>query len=85
MTVPSRSARFGFFFAAVLGVCSFPPSPLSPLAWISLVPFLYACTHFSPRAAFGRAYVAGLIFFGGICYWIGLNAGAPPVLTWASM
>ncbi len=81
----TRTARFGFFFAAILGVCSFPPSPLSPLAWVCLVPFLYACRYFSPRQAFGRAYLAGLIFFGGICYWIGLNAGAPPALAWASM
>jgi apolipoprotein N-acyltransferase len=54
------------------------------LAWISLVPFLSACSCLSPRKAFGRAYIAGLIFFGGLCYWIGLNKGAPPALTWAS-
>ncbi len=79
------AARFGFLWAALLGILSFPPLPLAPLAWISLVPFLYACFHQPPGRAFGRAYLAGLVFFTGICYWIGLNKGAPPALTWASM
>ena len=80
-----HAARFGFLLAAILGITSFPPLPLAPLAWISLVPFLWACHTLSPGKAFSRAYLGGLIFFGGICYWIGLNAGAPPVLAWASM
>lgn len=79
------AALFGFFLAALLGVLSFPPLPLAPLAWVCLVPFLAACHQLSPRKAFGRAYLAGLLFFGGICYWIGLNGGAPPALAWASM
>ena len=79
-----RAARFGFLLAAVLGVLSFPPLPLAPLAWVCLVPFLWACSYLSPGKAFGQAYVAGLVFFGGICYWIGLNRGAPPALAWAS-
>ena len=79
-----RAGRLGFLVAAVLGILSFPPLPLAPVAWICLVPFLWACSHLSPGKAFGRAYVAGLVFFGGICYWIGLNRGAPPALAWAS-
>jgi apolipoprotein N-acyltransferase len=83
--VQKVAARFGFFWAALLGILSFPPLPLAPLAWISLIPFLYACLYLSPGRAFGRAYLAGLVFYTGICYWIGLNKGAPPALTWASM
>ncbi|MFH1011109.1 MAG: apolipoprotein N-acyltransferase [bacterium] len=79
------AARFGFLWAALLGILSFPPLPLAPLAWIALVPFLLACFHESPGRVFGRAYLAGFVFFAGICYWIGLNKGAPPALTWASM
>ncbi|MBM3324074.1 MAG: apolipoprotein N-acyltransferase, partial [Calditrichaeota bacterium] len=85
LKVQRAAARFGFLWAALLGILSFPPLPLAPLAWIALIPFLLACVHESPRRVFGRAYLAGLVFFAGICYWIGLNKGAPPALTWASM
>jgi len=83
--VHSGVVRFGFLLAAVLGVLSFPPLPFSFLAWVCLVPFLGACHGLEPRKVFGRAYLAGVVFFGGICYWIGLNGGAPPALAWASM
>ncbi|MBU1983553.1 hypothetical protein KJ815_03975, partial [bacterium] len=74
----------GFFLSAVLGILSFPPVGGWPLAYIALVPFLSASVSLSPGRAFRWAYLAGFVFYTGTLYWIGLNSGAPPALTWAS-
>jgi apolipoprotein N-acyltransferase len=76
--------RAGFFVAALLGILSFPPLGLWPLAYVAMVPFLAAAVDLSPRRAFRRAYLAGFVFFSAILYWIGLNSGAPVALSAAS-
>jgi apolipoprotein N-acyltransferase len=74
----------GFLLAAVFGILSFPPIGLWPLAHVAMVPFLLAAAQ-TKRPVFWRAYAAGFVFYGGLLYWLGLNSGAPPVLTWSSV
>jgi apolipoprotein N-acyltransferase len=49
-----------------------------------MVPFLASAAVSSPRRALAWGYVSGLVFFGGLLYWIGYNCGAPPFLSWIS-
>jgi len=73
--------RWGFMLAAVLGALAFPPVSLWPLSWIVMVPFLWAATDLSQTRIFRKAWTAGLVFYGGVLYWVGFNSGAP---WWAS-
>ncbi len=75
------SPRLGFFLSAVLGVLSFPPIGLWPLAYVAMVPFLLSCRVVSPRRALLWGYLSGFVFFAGVLYWVGLNSGAPPLLS----
>lgn len=67
----------------VLGVLAFPlafpfgpreellPSGvLEPLAFVCLVPVLVAIRGLTPRRAFGAGYLAGLVFFTGLFWWV---------------
>lgn len=49
-----------------------------------MVPFLVAATNSTAKHALLYGYLSGLLFFGGVLYWIGNNSGAPPALAWAS-
>lgn len=52
------------FLSSILLWASFPPVNAWPLAWVALVPLLAALDRVtSTRAAFGRAYLSGLVFF----------------------
>ncbi|MBK6910539.1 MAG: apolipoprotein N-acyltransferase [bacterium] len=73
--------RWGFLLAAVIGALAFPPVSLWPLAYVALIPFLWAATDPARDRVFGPAWRAGLLFYGGVLYWVGLNSGAP---WWAS-
>jgi apolipoprotein N-acyltransferase len=75
----------GFLLSAVLGILSFPPVGGWFLSYIALVPFLASATTATPGRALRWGYLSGLVFFGGIIYWIGLNSGAPAPLAWASV
>ena len=55
-------------------VASFPHGDLGWLAWVALVPFLLTFPHVNSRAALAHGAVLGLVFFGGLMYWIGLFA-----------
>jgi apolipoprotein N-acyltransferase len=79
------SGPLGFFLAAILGILSFPPIGIWPFAYVALVPFLSASVSLSPLRAWWWGYASGFVFFGGVVYWLGLNSGAPPPLTWASV
>lgn len=74
----------GFLLAAILGILSYSPLGLWPLAFIAMVPFLTAATATSPRTALGWGYVGGFVFFSGLLYWIGINCGTSRVLAWSS-
>lgn len=69
--------KWGLWLSAVLGILAFPPISLWPLAWISLVPFLSVATDPSVPRIFGKAWRAGVVFYGGVLYWVGFNSGAP--------
>lgn len=77
-------AALGFLLSAVLGILSFPPIGIWPLAYVVLIPFLASSCSLPPRRARRWAYLGGLVFFGGVLYWIGLNSGAPAYLSAAS-
>jgi apolipoprotein N-acyltransferase len=76
------NSRWGFLVAAILGALAFPPVSLWPLAYVALVPFLIAASDTSRVRVFGPAWRAGVLFYSGVLYWVGLNSGAP---LWMSM
>jgi apolipoprotein N-acyltransferase len=60
------------FLSGLLLVLSFPKFDLGFLAWVGLVPLLFAMEGKGLKGAFSLCYVAGLVFFAGIFYWIWL-------------
>lgn len=74
---PSKYKDFFFSFgergsilSAVCLVLAFPKTDFWPLAWIGLVPLLRGLDGQTPLRAFARAYVCGILFFGGTLYWL---------------
>ncbi|MRR53213.1 MAG: apolipoprotein N-acyltransferase [Deltaproteobacteria bacterium] len=64
-----------YLLAALTGVLlvfSFPKAEISWLAWFAFVPLLVACGQKSPLKAGKLAFVAGLVGYGGIIYWINI-------------
>jgi len=49
---------------------SFPLPGLYPLAWIAIIPLLYAIEGQSPREAFRSGMVAGFIAYSALLYWL---------------
>ena len=49
---------------------AFPPFNMGQLAWLSLVPLLFAIENCPWGEAFRRGYIAGLAFFGMTTWWI---------------
>jgi len=66
----SVAGRLLVVLSAALLILSFPNFNLSFLAWIALVPLLFAIENKTPREAFGLAYLCGAIFFLGTIYWL---------------
>ena len=58
-------ALTGVFYAFAL-----PPYNQGELAWIALIPLLFAIESSRPAEAFRRGYVAGLVFFSLTTWWI---------------
>ena len=59
--------------AAISGLLltgSFPKIGLEWIAWIAIVPLLYAMKDQSVRGAFRSGYVTGLIHFLSLLYWL---------------
>ena len=56
--------------AAGLFILAFPKMDIWPLAWIGLVPLLRGLDGQPPLRAFARAYLCGILFFGGTLYWL---------------
>ena len=71
------NSRWGFLLAAILGALAFPPVSIWPLAYVALIPFLVAATDTTRAKVFGPAWRAGVLFYSGVLYWVGLNSGAP--------
>ncbi|MHC1699119.1 MAG: apolipoprotein N-acyltransferase [Geobacteraceae bacterium] len=64
-----------YLLAALTGVLlifSFPKAEISWLAWFAFVPLLAACGHKSPLKAGKLAFIAGLVGYGGVLYWINI-------------
>jgi len=74
------------FFASLTGflqVIIFPKIGLFWVAWVCTVPLLIAChREGSSGKAFLWGFVAGFIFFVGVCYWITLVLRQYGDLTW---
>lgn len=49
---------------------SFPSLDLTPLAWVGLVPVLWAASRRRPAGAFGLGWLAGWVFYLATCWWI---------------
>jgi apolipoprotein N-acyltransferase len=75
----------GYWLSALLGILAFPPIGLWPLAYVAMVPFLFAACAPSTKHSFRSAYWAGTVFFSGVIYWIGFNSGAPWYFAWVSV
>ena len=56
--------------AGALTALAFPPFHMSQMAWLSLVPLLFAVENCDWGEAFRRGYIAGLVFFGMTAWWI---------------
>jgi len=55
---------------AVLLLLAFPPFHLYPLAWVALVPFFSMIEDGKRLKNFLRGFLAGLLFFGGLIWWL---------------
>lgn len=66
--------KYKFFFSSILSagllVLAFPQTDVWPLAWVGLVPLLRGLDGQTPLRAFVRAYLCGVLFFGGTLYWL---------------
>ncbi|HNX90288.1 MAG TPA: apolipoprotein N-acyltransferase [Candidatus Omnitrophota bacterium] len=56
--------------SGLLAFLSFPPSGYSFLAWIAFIPFFFFIRRTDLRGAFFCAYLAGIVFFGTLLYWL---------------
>ena len=56
--------------SGILAFLAFPPFELTLLAWVSLVPLLLAIKTSSFRGTFWYSYLAGVVFFASLLYWL---------------
>ena len=61
--------------SGLLLVGAFPHLDWGWLAWVALVPFLATFPHRRMRGALGGGTALGLIYFGGVWYWMAVFAG----------
>jgi apolipoprotein N-acyltransferase len=82
--VISRPLLLALTSAALL-ILAFPSFNQAWCAWIALVPWLVALRGATPRQAFTRSYLVGLLFFLGSMWWlVHLTAfgGPAAILGW---
>ena len=78
MTVNCPPRRRSLGLAALSGlllVGAFPHLDWGWLAWVGLVPFLSTFPHRRMRGALAAGGVLGLVYFGGVWYWMAVFAG----------
>ncbi len=94
---PPRGGRQRLLSAQTLALCAlsgvlligaFPHLDCAALAWVALAPLLLTFPHRSWRGALAAGTVTGIVFFGGLVYWIDVFAAhaVGPVLggvAWA--
>jgi apolipoprotein N-acyltransferase len=56
--------------SGILYALAFPKYGLWPVAWISIVPLLFSLEYRRPGRAFLQGFIAGLVAWGGVVYWI---------------
>ncbi len=56
--------------SGVLSALAFPKLGLSFLAWVSLIPLLWALSRNPPKGGFFKGFLAGIFFYGILLYWI---------------
>ncbi len=71
----ARSAATLAGASGALLATAFPAIDWGPVAWIAMVPLLYAALGRGPRAAFVAGWVAGFVFFLATLYWLVLTIG----------
>ena len=69
-------------YSGLLLAASFPPLPLGFLAYLGIIPFLFALKQTRGKHGFRLGYIAGLFYAGGAAYWIGANTGT---YLWAAV
>ena len=74
-------------FTAMLLILAFPNFEFAVLAWVALVPLMWAIVNRpSPRRAFLLGWFAGSVFFYGSCYWLTYSminyGGLPRILAY---
>lgn len=65
--------RFALPLAVLSGLClaaAFPSLEIAPLAWLGLMPLLFAIRGRTPGAAFRLGWTTGTVFFLATCYWV---------------
>ncbi len=62
--------------SGVLGFLAFPPFEFAFLGWVCLVPLLLVVRSSSPRGTFFYPFLSGVVFFGGLLYWL-VNVTVP--------
>jgi len=74
MRFAAKTIRLGRWLLPIItGVATalaFPPFNISQMAWLSLVPLLFAVENCPMGEAFRRGYIAGLTFFGLTTWWV---------------
>ena len=68
-----RSGRINFFLAALSGVLltgAFPKIGMDWLAWFALLPLLLAIANLSVKESFRIGFIAGLIHYLTLLYWV---------------
>ena len=73
VAVPRRTLWLSAL-SGVLMIGAFPHLDWGWLAWFALVPFLATFPHRRLRVALAHGAVLGLVFFGGLLYWIAVFA-----------
>ncbi len=85
MKVPRAGSRVAAASSGALLASAFAPLEWSALAWVALVPLLYAIDGERPARAFRLGWLAGAVFFGLTFTWIPgtitRTTGAPGVVT----
>ena len=62
--------------SGIMGFMAYPPFGYSFMAWICFIPLLFAIRSASNKNAFLYAYLSGMVFFGGLLYWL-VNVTVP--------
>lgn len=70
--LPDRAGVSLALLSAVLLICAFPDLNLASLAWVGLVPLLYAVVYRSPSGlgALLLGWITGIVYLIGTCYWL---------------